>query len=172
MKFDVKDVYYKIYGQFKSNEDMAEFLVEKDMTYLYISRNYKDCATLLETLNSRKIDSEYEAYASMLAEMKDYNMDLTTGDWNKDDISRGRRLFMSVCSKLVHVREVKPYDIVFDTYPTIDKVYILYNSDETISCIYVDDDVEISKDLTNVSRFPDGYKELLADKLVEVGREI
>lgn len=172
MKFNVKDVYTKIYGQFRSDEDMTKFLVEKNMTYLYVSRTYSDGSMLYESLTKRGVDNEHDAYVILSDDMKSYELDLTVEELNKDEISKGRRLFTSACSRLVHVHNLQLYDVVFETYPTIDKVYILYDKDKSIRCIYVDEDIVPTERMTNVSKFPDGYKELLSDKLVVVKREV
>ena len=169
MKFNNRNVYSKMYGSFRCLKDRADYFAEYDVMCYYIANNY-NTETLLSFLTSNSITNEYDAYTILVDQMKQWKQDEELGDFDKQQVTQGRRIFTSTCAKLHSSKEPSLQDLLFDEFPNIDKFYILYEGD-SVRWVYTDES-NITSEKLPVSSFPYGFKEFLNDQLVVVEREV
>lgn len=170
MEFNNKEVYLKMYGSFRCVKDTADFMAEQAMTYYYIASKYS-ADELFDYLVEQAISCEHDAMDKMSILMHEWNTEFTIEQFDKRLVAKGRRIFDLACSRLKTVHEPTFTDLVMEAYPEVNKFYILYDND-VIRWVYVDDAVDSSRKNLPLSRFPDGYKDILQDKLTVVEREV
>lgn len=170
MKFDIHSVYEKMYGSFRCDSDKEKFLAEQDMMYYYIANNYENVSQLSGLFASNNITNEYLAKSLLIDYMAVWEKDIIFDKFDKSFVARGRRMFTAACSTFKFQKEMTVEEKAMDAYPSIPTFYVLYDSDQSVKWIYVDEEVECTPDLP-VSKFPAGFKEALSDKLTTMNRE-
>ena len=168
MKYNLKDVYRRVYGKLKTDNENMTYRTEQTLMHYYVANHFDKYEDLLELLWAKDVTSESDAVRYIMSLVSGVDTVISPDDNFQSICSKGRRLFQRACSE-VHNKPYNVMEAVMKTYTDIDVFYVLYHTDGNVRWIYTDTDIT-SKEYP-LSGFPEGYKELLTDSLKVVRRE-